>query len=85
MNSWHKFYGHSEVRVVLLNKLWFLLMPYYDPLLFAEQEAALPAVSKLLQTFAKSGLMYSDNDLRWRHVRQRDGKIRLIDLGSLGN
>ena len=74
----------KQVRVVKLNNLWCLLMPYFDPVPQSERESVLPSVKATLSAFKeKKGLRYSDDDLRWRHLGMRDGKAYLFDLGSL--
>ena len=53
-------------------------------LLQSERESVLPSVKAILSAFKeKKGLRYSDDDLRWRHLGMRDGKVYLFDLGSL--
>jgi hypothetical protein len=83
MNHWQSFYGEKNVRVVELNNLWCLLMPYFDHVMTNEREQALPKVMELLESFKQRGFNYKMNDLRWRHVYQRFGEITLIDLCSL--
>ncbi|KAG7360014.1 hypothetical protein IV203_035112 [Nitzschia inconspicua] len=73
----------KQVRVVKLNNLWCLLMPYFDPVQLHERMSVLPAVKTILSDFKKKGLRYADDDLRWRHIGMRDGRVYLFDLGSL--
>ena len=86
-SRWTEAYGgefSNQVRVVKLNGLWCLLMPYFDLIPQPDRESVLPTVKTILSDFKKNkGLRYADNDLRWRHIGMRDGKVFLFDLGSL--
>jgi len=74
----------NQVRVVKLNGLWCLLMPYFDPIPQPDRESVLHTVKTILSDFKKNkGLRYADDDLWWRHIGMRDGKVFLFDLGSL--
>ena len=76
-----EFDGH--VRVMKWNKLWCLMMPYFDPLAIERREHSLPAVEKFLEKCKRKGLRYRDEDLRWRHVGTRGNDVFVFDLGSL--
>jgi Family of unknown function (DUF5898) len=82
---WTNLYGVfcDQVRVLKLNKLWCMLMPYMDPILKADRSNRLDEVKECLQMFKSHGLRYRDNDLRWRHIGIRNNKVYLFDLGSL--
>ena len=59
-------------------------MPYFDYVRKDERVSVLPSVKTILSSFkTKSSLRYSDEDLRWRHIGMRDGRVFLFDLGSL--
>jgi hypothetical protein len=83
MGYWKTMYGVEDVCVIELNKTWCLAMPYFDPVTTDEREGQLPEVVKLLAHFKDKGFRYEDGDLRCRHVCQRGGFVKLIDLGSL--
>ena len=86
-SRWTEAYGgefSKQVRVVKLNNLWCLLMPYFDPVPKSDWGSVLPTVKNILSDFKKTkGLRYADDDLRWRHIGMRDCKVYLFDLGSL--
>jgi hypothetical protein len=73
----------DQVRVVQWNKLWCLMMPYFDPLANERREQSLPAVKKFLESCKSKGLRYCDEDLCWRHVGTRGNDVFVFDLGSL--
>ena len=73
----------KQVRVVKLNNLWCLFMPYFDPVPKPDRKNVLPNVTTILLDFKNRGLRYADDELRWRHIGMRDGKVFLFDLGSL--
>jgi hypothetical protein len=86
MKHWEALYGGTfkqMVRVVKMNKLWCLLMPFFDAITINERADHLPRVKEHMIDFKNKNLKYKDNDLQWRHVGVRDGKTFLIDLGSL--
>ena len=83
---WLEVYGgkfRDQVRVMKWNKLWCLMMPYFDPLPFERRDQSLPAVENFLETCKSKGLRYRDEDLRWRHVGTRGDDVFVFDLGSL--
>jgi hypothetical protein len=83
---WGQFYGEafkSQTRVVQLNGLWCLLMPYFDPILDSEREGYLAQIEQHLNIFKSLSLRYSSDDLRWRHFGARNKVVYVFDLGSL--
>jgi hypothetical protein len=83
---WIQVYGDTfknEVRVVQLNNLWCLMMPYFDQVPDDERESRLGAVEQHLTHFKNLDLMYNTDDLRWRHIGVRHGYVYILDLGSL--
>mmetsp|Transcript_15489 Transcript_15489/g.22443 ORF Transcript_15489/g.22443 Transcript_15489/m.22443 type:complete len:537 (-) Transcript_15489:350-1960(-) len=83
---WITVYGdkfENQVRVEKWNKLWCLMMPYFDQLPNERREENLPAVEVFLETCKDKGLRYKDEDLRWRHVGARGSDVFVFDLGSL--
>jgi hypothetical protein len=82
---WTNLYGvfRDQVRVLKLNNLWCLLMPYMDPIMKADRSDRLDEVKECLQMFKSRGLRYRDDDLMWRHVGIRNNRVYLFDLGSL--
>ena len=82
---WIRFYGafSDKVRVVKLNKLWCLLMPYMEPIMKTHRKNYISAVKGHLKTFESAGFRYRDGDLRWRHAGVLNGQVYLFDLGSL--
>jgi hypothetical protein len=83
---WITVYGDkfkNQVRVEKWNKLWCLMMPYFDQLPNDRREQNVPAVEAFLETCKDKELRYKDEDLRWRHVGARGSDIFVFDLGSL--
>jgi hypothetical protein len=84
---WLRVYGDAfkdQVRVVQLNNLWCLLMPYFDQVSSDQREGCIGAIREHLTRFKDMNLRYNTEDLRWRHVGVRDGQTPyLFDLGSL--
>mmetsp|Transcript_2789 Transcript_2789/g.7812 ORF Transcript_2789/g.7812 Transcript_2789/m.7812 type:complete len:541 (-) Transcript_2789:32-1654(-) len=83
---WLKVYGDTfkgQVRVVQLNNLWCLMMPYFDQVPYNERECCIDAIHDHLSRFKDMDLRYSETDLRWRHVGVRNGSPYIFDLGSL--
>lgn len=83
---WGQVYGDafkSQTRVVQLNGLWCLLMPYFDPIWDSEREGYLDQIEQHLNVFKSLRLRYSSDDLRWRHFGVRNKVVYVFDLGSL--
>jgi hypothetical protein len=84
-DMWIRLYGafSENVKVLKLNKLWWLLMPYMEAIMKADRKKCISAVEGHLKAFGSAGLRYRDGDLRWRHAGVRNGQVYLFDLGSL--
>lgn len=83
---WLQVYGdtfRNQVRVIQLNNLWCLMMPYFDQVLNHEREGCLDQIKVHLTSFKEKNLLYRKEDLRWRHIGVRDGSVYIFDLGSL--
>lgn len=83
---WLQVYGDTfrrQVRVVQLNNLWCLMMPYFDQVPNDQREGCLDAVQEHLTHFKDMNLLYNTKDLRWRHIGVRYGSPYIFDLGSL--
>ena len=83
---WVNAYGGAfkdQVRVVRLNNLWCLMMPYFDQVSPNKRSSFLKVVRDHLEEFKASNLNYAIEDLRWRHVGVRDEGCFIFDLGSL--
>ena len=82
---WHRMYPQykSAVRIMELNQMYGIVMPYFDPVQSHERVGYLPAIRSLLVRFKEEGYRYEDGDLRWRHVGIRGQEVALIDVGSL--
>jgi hypothetical protein len=75
-------------KVLKVNGLNALSMPFFPPLPIAQRADALQLVKARLDYFAEKGYVYNDSDVRWRHVGCRyklngDLEITLLDMGSL--
>jgi hypothetical protein len=85
-SRWKEVYPHysSRVRVVKVNKLWALQMPYFNPVPTLDRLGTLPRIMKVLIAFKDKGYRYKRSDLRWRHVGlDADNNCVLFDLDSL--
>lgn len=83
---WLQVYGdtfRNQVRVIQLNNLWCLMMPYFDRVLNDEREGCLDQIKVQLTSLKKRNLRYREEDLRWRHIGVRDSSVCIFDLGSL--
>lgn len=83
---WVNAYGGAfkdQVRVVRLNNLWCLMMPYFDQVSPKKRSSVLKVVRDHLEEFKASNLNYAIEELRWRHVGVRDEGCFIFDLGSL--
>eukprot|EP00977_Amphora_coffeiformis_P029671 scaffold42243_cov168-Amphora_coffeaeformis.AAC.1 len=76
-------------RVMKLNGIPALTMPFFPPVPFHNRTEALPLIkARLTELAQKKGLVYEEKDLRWRHFGCRwsennEMEIALLDLGSL--
>jgi hypothetical protein len=83
---WLLVYGDAfrdQVRVIQLNNLWCLMMPYFAQVLNHERKGYLNQIKVHLSSFKEKNLLYNEADLRWRHIGVRDGSVYIFDLGSL--
>jgi hypothetical protein len=90
LETWNKLAPtecHKYCKLLKLNGLYALTMPFFPPLPIAQRSVALIQVEQRLLASAKKGYVYDDYDVRWRHVgcRYSDNKvgISLLDMGSL--
>lgn len=59
---------HKYCRVIKMNGVPALTMPFFPPIPFEQREGALGLIQERLTEFAKRGYFYSNSDLRWRQV-----------------
>jgi hypothetical protein len=85
-SRWKEVYPQysSRVRVVKVNKLWALQMPYFNPVPTSDKLDTLPRIMKVLMAFEDKGYRYKRSYLRWRHIGlDADNNCVLFDLESL--
>jgi hypothetical protein len=85
-SRWKEVYTQysSRVRVVKVNKLRALQIPYFNPLPTRDRLETLSRIKKVLMAFKDKGYRCKRSDLRWHHVGlDADNNCVLFDLESL--